>query len=167
MNLDEYLSSTGITKTDLAKKLGVSRAAVSQWKEIPEKWMKVLSGEVEEPVNLPDVPLEEPVELPEGVVSREWRVVGDKLEWCGGVFGHGSEWDYNYSPSRITYIRGLLKQMGSVQAVYEWIQPVQFDKAFIKAVHEDRVCPIVIDMLAPKVGGRPVPKRVYPFGEGP
>ena len=165
MRVDEYLSQEGISKAGLAERLGISRAAISQWDEIPEKWMKALAGEIEERVYLPDGN-EADASVPSvGVASRQWKVVGDKLHWQGGVFGHGSEWDYNYSPAKIRYIRGLLKQMGSVQAVYDWIQPVQFDRGFIEAVHKDVVCPIVVDMVFTKVGNVPIPKRVYPFGD--
>jgi hypothetical protein len=153
-----------MTRADLAKKLGVSRAAVYKWDEIPDKWEKVLMGEIEEPVNLDKVSEEDASIPPVGVASRDWRVEGEKIHWQGEVFGHGSEWDYNYSASKIGHIRGLLERMGSVDAVYNWIQPVQFGKDFIVAVSKDLVCPIIVDMVYPKIGGSPIPKRVYPFG---
>ena len=166
MKVDKYLESEGLNKSELASKLGVSRAAISQWDEIPDKHLKILMGEIEEPVNLSKVDEEDASCPPVGVSERNWKIVDDKLHWQGEVFGHGSDWDYNYSPARISYIRDLLKRLGSVQAVYDWIQPVQFEKDFIEAVSKDMVCPIVVDMVFPRIGGRPVPKRVYPFEPG-
>ena len=79
------------------------------------------------------------------------------------MFGHGSDWDYSYSPAKISYIRRLIKQMGSVAAVFDWVQPVQFDRSFIQAVADNTVCPIVVNMVDLGNGGRMVPKRCYPF----
>lgn len=165
MLLSDYLAVEITTKAELSRRLGVSKVAVSKWVEIPEKHLKVLMGEIEEPVNLDKVSKEDASCPPVGVASRDWRVEGEKIHWQGDVFGHGSEWDYNYSASKILHIRELLRQMGSVDAVFNWLQPVQFGKDFIDAVKKDLVCPIIVDMVYPKIGDRPIPKRVYPFGE--
>ena len=166
MLLSEYLESEKTTRAELSRRLGVSKAAISKWEEIPENHLKILMGEIEEPVNLSEVDEKDASCPPIGVSARNWKIVDGKLHWQGSVFGHGSEWDYNYSPAKIIHIRELLKQMGSVEAVYNWIQPVQFDKDFIEAVSKDLVCPIVVDMVFPKIGDRPIPKRVYPFEGG-
>ena len=167
MKIQQYLAQENMTRAELAKKLGVSRAAVYKWDEIPDKHLKILMGEIEEPVNLSKVDEEDASCPPIGVSERNWKIVDDKLHWQGEVFGHGSDWDYNYSPAKILHIRELLRQMGSVEAVYNWIQPVQFEKDFIEAVSKDLVCPIVVDMVFPRIeGGRPIPRRVYPFETG-
>ena len=44
MKLSEYLTTTGFTKASLARALGINRAAVSQWDDIPEKWLPSLEG---------------------------------------------------------------------------------------------------------------------------
>ena len=130
MLLTDYLTENGKTKAGIAKELELSPSAVSQWKEIPEKWMQVLKG--------------------------GWAVHKDRLYWQGSTFGHGSDWDYNYSPAKIFHIRGLLKMLGSVSAVVDWVHPVQFEREFIQAVKDDNVCPKVVDNES---------KPVYPFGE--
>jgi len=165
MKLSDYLSSEGISKSELAKRLGVSRGAVSQWVDIPEGHMKALN-ESREPE---DAEIEESVPAPEGweFLSRNWRIKGEKLIWQGGIFGHGSDWDYNYSPARIFQIRRLLKDLGSVAAVLEFSGAVQMDAGLLNDIQKDIVCPIVVDMMKVRIeGGRPVPKRVYPFGGG-
>ena len=158
MDMTEYLTGKNWTKTDLAKRLGVSKALVGRWEEIPEKYQKVLDSE-----------------LPEDIAYRDWWIHKDHLHWgmmgkAGRLnvhtFGHGSEFDYNYSMAKIEFIRKLLKQLGSVQAVVEWVHPVEFENQFVKDVKEDIVCPNVVDMRKPPIeGGRPVPKRVFPFGD--
>jgi len=130
MLLSEYLERTGKTKAGISRELDLSASAISQWKDIPEKWEKVLDG--------------------------GWAVHKGRLYWQGSTFGHGSEWDYNYSPAKIFHIRRLLEELGSVQAVWEWVQPIAFERDFIQAVKDDVVCPIVVDASK---------ERVYPFGE--
>ena len=159
MLLSDYLNESGETKASLSRRLGISAPAIQKWVEIPEKYLLQLS--------IPEATEPEIQNSEEGddweFHSRSWKVKDDKLIWQGASFGHGSEWDYNYSPAKIFHIRGLLKQLGRVQAVYEWVQPIAFDRSFIEAVHKNEVCPIVVDMK--KRGGIIIPKRVYPFGE--
>ena len=40
MKVAEFLESSGWSKAQLARHLGVTPAAVSQWEEIPEKWVQ-------------------------------------------------------------------------------------------------------------------------------
>jgi len=42
MTLDEFLVDSGWTKSEIAKKSGISEAAVSQWKEIPKLRLETL-----------------------------------------------------------------------------------------------------------------------------
>ena len=140
MKLDKWLEIHGKSKADVARILELSRAAVTKWDEIPEKWLGVLDG--------------------------GWLVHKDRLYWQGSTFGHGSEWDYSYSAHKIFFIRQLLKDLGSVQAVSEWVSPVQFGSGFIQAVKDDVVCPMVTDMVEGRIkGGKAIPKLVYPFGD--
>ena len=138
MLLSDYLALHNKTKADISRQLNLSASAVSQWQEIPGKWLNVLKG--------------------------GWTIHKGQLYWQGGVFGHGSEWDYSYSPAKIYHIRRLLNQMGSVAAVADWVKPVQFDRSFIQAVKDNAVCPIVVDMVDASIdGGKRIPSRVYPF----
>ena len=158
MKVTDYLKREGITKTELSLWLGVNKSLVGRWEDIPEKHMATLDAR-----------------LPEGIVSRDWSVREDRLHWRvkmpnGDIrvmkYGHGSEWDYEYSMGKIDFIRGLIKQLGGVGAVIEWVKPVMFPSQFIHDVHKDCVCPNVVDMRKARIeGGKPVPVRVFPFGE--
>ena len=46
MKLSTYLESRGWTKTDLAKRLRVSKVLVGKWDEIPEKYLVVLEADL-------------------------------------------------------------------------------------------------------------------------
>jgi len=149
MKLSSYLESRGWTKSDLAKRLGVSKVLVGKWDEIPEKYLEVLEAD-----------------LPEGVAYRDWWTRGDRLFWKVGSevreYGHGSVWDYEYSMAKIDFIKDLLRSLGSVQAVVEWIG--MFPAEFIRDVEKGVVCPNVVDMKKPRLeGGDPVPQRVEPW----
>ena len=152
MKLEDYLNEMNCTKADLGKRLGVSKALVGRWDEIPEKYQKILDEE-----------------LPDDIHHRDWWVRGERLYWQvdsrGPIrdYGHGSEYDYDFSMAKIDFIRRLIKQLGSPQAVIEWVKPVEFPNEFILDVHKDCVCPNVVDMR--KGEGRAVPTRVFPFGE--
>lgn len=52
MKLADYLSTTGFTKASLARALGIGKAAVQKWDDIPEKWLSMLDGLVPEPVKV-------------------------------------------------------------------------------------------------------------------
>ncbi len=155
MKVIDFISARNWTKTDLAKRLGVSKALIGKWDEIPEKYLK----ELEE-------------DLPEGIAERHWWVREDKLHWGQmgtrglrvDVYGHGSEYDYDYSMAMINHIRSLLDLHKEVQAVFEWVNPTAFPRAFIEDVKKDCVCPNTVDMRKQE-GGRPIPIRVFPFGE--
>ena len=54
MKLDTFCIESGWSKSDVARKLGVSRSAVSQWDEVPAKWVKVLEGCKDESPTAPD-----------------------------------------------------------------------------------------------------------------
>jgi len=52
MTIDEFLTESGWTKSEIAQKLGISKAAVSKWTEIPElqlKTLMILLGRNEKP----------------------------------------------------------------------------------------------------------------------
>ena len=157
MKLSEYLKENRQTKTGLATWLGINKSLVGRWDEIPEKYAVMLESK-----------------LPEGVVARDWCIRKDHLNWKvmapnGEIrvkrYGHGSEWDYEFSMAKIDFIRSLIKQLGSVGGVIEWIRPVEFPASFIADVSKDCVCPSVVDMHKNKVdGGKPIPVRVFPFG---
>ena len=157
MKLSDYLVERGLTQKDVSELCGVSMAAVSQWESIPEKRFEALKIAPE-------------VELPDDVAYRDWWVRDDRLHWKidGEVFsyGHGSENDYDYSHAKIEFIRELLKKVGGSGAVIEYMRPIEFPSDFIRDVEKGNICPNVVDMMKPEIeGGRPVPKRVYPFGE--
>ena len=42
MKIDEFLIESGWTKSEIAQKLGISKAAVSKWTEIPELQIQTL-----------------------------------------------------------------------------------------------------------------------------
>jgi len=42
MKLSDYLETEGITAAELSRRLGISKAAISKWDEVPEKWLGVL-----------------------------------------------------------------------------------------------------------------------------
>ena len=58
MKVDEYLKKTGLTKAQLSSPLGVSRSAVTQWDDIPEKYD--LEG-LSKPIEIPLAPKVKPV----------------------------------------------------------------------------------------------------------
>lgn len=155
MKMTDYLEQEGITRTELSKRLGVSKAAVGKWDEIPENHMQKLDEK-----------------LPDDVAYRDWWVRDDRLFWrimnTNGTYrieeyGHGSEHDYEYSMGKIGFIRDLVKNHG-ISGTIEWVHGVNFPSQFIHDVAKDCVCPNVVDMRKPTMGGKPVPKRVFPFG---
>ena len=161
MKLSDYLETEGITAAELSRRLGISKAAISKWDEIPEKWLGVLSEikrqeimEKEGRVILQDnggsMPKYVSVDLADGKDEAiiygktehgiAWFISGDKITWLGSEFGHGSEWDYNYSAAKIFHIRRLLEQVGSVQGVFEFCNCI-FEKDLIRDVSKNVVCP--------------------------
>ena len=56
MELSEFLEASGWSKAQVSRHVGVSKAAVGQWKEVPEKYLEdlreVLVKEVDPPVKL-------------------------------------------------------------------------------------------------------------------
>ena len=42
MKLSDYLETEGITAAELSRRLGISKAAISKWDEIPDKWLGML-----------------------------------------------------------------------------------------------------------------------------
>ena len=123
MKIDKALRLTGLTsKSELSRKLGVSRQAVNSWNEVPQKWVPVIQAMVNAGESLE---VKEPIPAP---VKRQ-------------EYGSGSEYDGMYSRMKIDHIKGLLRQFESVEAVYKWIQPIQWDKQFIQDVADNRVAP--------------------------
>jgi len=170
MLLKDELKRFGVSQGRLAEALGKSRATINRMRdeeaseevlsalrilaELPEKLAS--GGAIEVEVNTP---------LYDYFKERAWDVRDGKLHWLGMSFGHGSEYDYEYSPAKIEFVRGLLKQHGSVAAAFGWLQPVEFPRVFVEDVSKGKVCPCVVDMKPPKLeGGRPIPVRVFPFG---
>jgi len=50
MKLVDFLEQSGWSKADVARRLGLSRAAVSGWDEVPEKWEPTLhAAKLEKP----------------------------------------------------------------------------------------------------------------------
>lgn len=47
MQLVEFLESSGWSKAELSRKIGVSKQAIGQWDDIPVKWEVVLRGFLE------------------------------------------------------------------------------------------------------------------------
>ena len=71
MKVDTVLDEKGISLSELARRLGLSRQAVSKWDEIPEKWRLAVSEMKSEP---------EMGEVPEDI--WEWDVARIKAEVC-------------------------------------------------------------------------------------
>lgn len=94
MNLTEYLNFKGVTKTFVAEELGISKAAVSAWKEIPEKHLDKL---MKVPVQ---IPMKEKVKnWNEYTVDEVWEIC--KRRGCGidGVPQREFETDYEIAHS--------------------------------------------------------------------
>lgn len=177
VKLDDFCKESGWSKADVSRKLGVSRAAVSQWDEVPVKWARVLEGCKGVEPGKPDFVdtavqmgkagvkdlvaeglledrKEENVPLPFRVVRRRWKIDGDKVWFLGDLFGHGSEWDFEYSAAKILHIRRLLKH-GDVASVAselsglggfidgKWV-PAHPAK-MVQDVKNNVVCPRIVD----------------------
>jgi hypothetical protein len=140
MKMADYIAKRGWTQKDLADRLGVSKALVGRWDDIPEKFWDKLKV---------DVP------------GRAWWVEGDRLHFRGSSYGHGSQWDGEYSAAKIDHIRSVLKQVGSVQGAIDWVHPVTFPSGFIQDVQKDMVCPKVVDMVVNERGNE-IPVVVVP-----
>ena len=95
MQLDDYLRTTGFTKASLARALGISKPAISKWKEIPEKWVNSLEG------------LTPPVEIPlekqeHGWASAPMPFIQSLIDRRGGMEGdtmRDKETDYEIASS--------------------------------------------------------------------
>ena len=81
MKLNDYLRTTGFTKASLARALGISKAAISKWDDIPEKWVNLLDG-----LTAPEeIPLEKqshgwasaPMSFIEPLIKRRGGLEGD------------------------------------------------------------------------------------------
>ena len=68
MDLDERLSVLGLNRTRLAERMGVSKQAVSQWKEAPEKAEELLKGLERDSVGV--IPLGAMVRCDNGAIGR-------------------------------------------------------------------------------------------------
>ncbi len=153
MTLSQELDRAGITRGQLAEKLGVNRKTVTRMGEkVSEEVLKILSEFSGEDLEFH---------------SRGWKIKDEKLHWQGMIFGHGSEYDYEFSASKISHIRRELKvRDNDVTALMDWLGGVGFPREFVQDVKDNRVCPNVVDMRKPHIeGGRPIPIRVFPFGE--
>ncbi len=192
MKLDTFCKESGWSKADVSRKLGVSRQAVGQWDEVPEKWAKVLEGCMGMDPGAPDFVdtalamgkagvkdlvaeglLDDGGEISSGlkVVRRRWRVEGDRVCFLGEWYGHGSEWDFEYSPAKINHIRRLLKH-GTVRSVTEelsglggfidgkWV-PAHPER-MVRDVKDNVVCPRIVDEV--EGPGRSLVVAVDPWG---
>ncbi len=54
MKFAHFLETSGWTKADVARQLGLSRGALTSWDDIPEKWVSVLEGVFDEIDNTGD-----------------------------------------------------------------------------------------------------------------
>jgi len=68
MELDDRLLVLGLNRARLAERLGVSKAAVSQWKEVPDKAEELLLGLERDSVGA--IPLGAAVRCDDGTVGR-------------------------------------------------------------------------------------------------
>ena len=149
MKLSDYLESEGISAAELSRRLGISKAAISKWDEIPEKWLSVIlnAQDLSEAIDkkYPDKTEEKP-KGSKGVIHGKskhglpYSVKGNKVTWLGSEFGHGSEWDENYSADKILHIRKLLQNTGSIEGVFEFCGGM-FEKSLIIDVSKNNVLP--------------------------
>lgn len=195
MQLSQFLEESGWSRSDISRKLGLNKSAISHWgDEVPEKWVPVLEGCLRHNVGaetpefiqiakdmqaagvrdlVAEGVLRDPAEDEQKVAYRRWHIEGDKVFFNGSWFGHGSKWDFEYSPAKIRYIRRLIKESGvkgTVQTL-EGLGSVQ-DGTFIPAhpremvedVNHDRVCPVIVDEMESRFeGGATVARRVDPW----
>ena len=95
MKLEEYLDSTGFTKASLARALDISKAAISRWDEIPEKWVSQLDGLKPEP----DVPMAEKKKDWNKYTVDEIRAICKRRGGLEGMAEREFETDYEISRS--------------------------------------------------------------------
>ena len=165
MGLKAELERAGLTKVELAKFLSVSRQTVMRMgDEVTPEVEKVLSTliTIDNPSyakyledhpeynvqhsNKVAIGVDLADEKDESIIVGKpkdglmWSVRGDKVTWLGSEFGHGSEWDYNYSAAKIFHIRRLLEQIGTIQGVMDFCNGI-FENSFIQDVSKNCVCP--------------------------
>ena len=232
MKIDEFILDSGWSKSEIAQKLGISKAAVSKWDEIPVlqlETLRILLGRTEKPdfvetaeamenlfnpddlflkANIPDLVAEgkledhdpnevstseisvdglirsidqTPVELRK-IVKREWKLKGEKVYWQQKWWGHGSDYDFQYSASQLRRWGKALKQSTN----QELFNRTQFRRdnvsgnvpgidctpdqntaqmlAIFSDVRSNTICPIVVDEIENRwVNGKPMSLRVNPW----
>jgi len=222
MKIDEFILDSGWSKSEIAQKLGISKAAVSKWDEIPVlqlETLRILLGRTEKPdfvetaeameaADIPDMVadgrLEDnesaitfdtatgewgvirridqtPVELRK-IVKREWKLKGEKVYWQQKWWGHGSDYDFQYSASQLRRWGKALKQSTN----QELFNRTQFRRdnvsgnvpgidctpdqntaqmlAIFSDVRSNTICPIVVDEIENRwVNGKPMSLRVNPW----
>ena len=81
MKFAHFLETSGWTKADVARKLGLSRGALTSWDDIPEKWVMVLEGVLSGTESPPEVVrVCSPMDLPDDemkVIIRNRAAVSD------------------------------------------------------------------------------------------
>ena len=119
MDLDERLSVLGLNRARLADRMGVSKAAVSQWKELPEKAEELLKALERDSVGV--IPLGALVRCDNGTLGRV--VVVERNECL-----HGSRkyrWVYLVSEA-VQEKDGSLDPRGPArrwpEGALEWVQ---------------------------------------------
>ena len=142
LTVEKALRLTGLTRAELARKLGISKQAASKWVDVPAKWVPVIHAMVagESSVAHQIEVAERSVEDVPSWVKNEPKRKPKKRRFKG--YGSGSKYDGVYSRMKIDHIRNLLEERGGdVDAVFNYIQPIQWDKQFIHDVSVNKVEP--------------------------
>lgn len=113
MKVDTVLEEKGISLAELARRLGVSRQAVSKWVEVPEKWLSEVRDMPDEPVK---------GERPEDI--WEWSPAKIKAEVCSRMVEEG--------PSAVAASLGL--KIWELDKLIDRVRQVGRDRAMGKPV---------------------------------
>jgi len=144
MSLKVELKKVGLTKQDLADRLGVNyRTVLRMGDEVSAEVSQLLAGVLSAPDDELPEELDEPVELSSvlsrRVMSRGWKLLGEKVRWLGSDWGHGSEWDFEFSAAKLSQVERMVNPRESGLS----------DEA-ISDLKKGILCPIIVDEIESK-----------------
>lgn len=173
MGLKDELRKVGLSKQELANKLGVSyRTILRMDDDVSEEVEVLLSGLLSSPVSddvYEEQEIKEEVEplsvVPiRRVVVRNWKVKGEKVFWQRRWWGRGFR-DFEFSAATLVHLGKHVKSHG-VGGAAQILSAggADFDSELLRAVRDNSICPIIVDEIEPRfAGGASVPFSCDPW----